>query len=215
MKLLNIFIERLDRGVQYFSHYFNFFIIFNSFYLSNFFTFFNFHRSIVLYQKLIEPIWLHFFHHSVFITHHSSLNFSHSFGIIIQFPSLNIFHTICGPISVSRYSFFLVPKLTEANIKNKKKIKKKRTANPGKEKKKQTANANPEKKKKKKKTRGGQKLRLCGPLCVFNYNIVIELWVMETENSQKLFSVSITHNSKIRELSDENRVIVYQTNFLL
>ena len=38
---------------------------------------------------------------------------------------------------------------------------------------------------------------------------------METENSQKLFSVSITHNSKIRELSDENRVIVCQTNFLL
>ena len=38
---------------------------------------------------------------------------------------------------------------------------------------------------------------------------------METENSQKLFLVSITHNSKIRELSDGNRVIVCQTNFLL
>ena len=38
---------------------------------------------------------------------------------------------------------------------------------------------------------------------------------METENSQKLFSVSITHNSKIRELSDGNIVIVCQTNFLL
>ena len=38
---------------------------------------------------------------------------------------------------------------------------------------------------------------------------------METENSQKLFSVSITYNSKIRELSDGNRVIVCQTNFLL
>ena len=38
---------------------------------------------------------------------------------------------------------------------------------------------------------------------------------MKTENSQKLFSVSITHNSKIRELSDGNRVIVCQTNFLL
>ena len=30
---------------------------------------------------------------------------------------------------------------------------------------------------------------------------------METENSQKLFSVSITHNSKIKELSDGNRVM--------
>ena len=29
---------------------------------------------------------------------------------------------------------------------------------------------------------------------------------MKIENSQKLFSVFITHNSKIRELSDENRV---------
>ena len=28
---------------------------------------------------------------------------------------------------------------------------------------------------------------------------------METENSQKVFSVSITHNSKIRELSDGNK----------
>ena len=30
---------------------------------------------------------------------------------------------------------------------------------------------------------------------------------METENSQKLFSISITHNSKIRELSDGNRIM--------
>ena len=36
---------------------------------------------------------------------------------------------------------------------------------------------------------------------------------METENS--LFSVSITHNSKIRELNDGNKVIVCQTTFLL
>ena len=35
---------------------------------------------------------------------------------------------------------------------------------------------------------------------------------METENSQKLFSVSITLNSKIRELSDGNRVIVLINN---
>ena len=34
-----------------------------------------------------------------------------------------------------------------------------------------------------------------------------KLWVMETENSQNVFSVSITHNSKIRELSDENKVM--------
>ena len=71
--------------------------------------------------------------------------------------------------------------------------------------------ANPGKEKKKKVVKSCG----CESLCVFNYNIAIELWVMETENSQKLFSVSITHNSKIRELSDGNRVIVCQTNFLL
>ena len=73
--------------------------------------------------------------------------------------------------------------------------KKNRTANPGEE---------------KKEVKSGQKVRLVlfvGPLCVFNYNIAIELWVMETKNSQNVFSVSITHNSKIRELSDGNRVI--------
>ena len=51
------------------------------------------------------------------------------------------------------------------------------------------------------------------PMCVFNYKNVIELWVMETENSQNMFSVSITHNSKIRELSDGNRVMKTKLSF--
>ena len=38
---------------------------------------------------------------------------------------------------------------------------------------------------------------------------------METKNSKNVFSVSITHNSKIRELSDGNRVIVCQTDIEL
>jgi len=37
---------------------------------------------------------------------------------------------------------------------------------------------------------------------------------METENRQNVFLVFITHNSKIRKLSDRNRVIV-QPNRLL
>ena len=71
-------------------------------------------------------VWFHFFlslnfHYSTFITHNSSLNFSYPFGIITKFPSFNIFHTICGPIPVSRCNFFFffffsVPKLAEANI---------------------------------------------------------------------------------------------------
>ena len=38
---------------------------------------------------------------------------------------------------------------------------------------------------------------------------------MKTENSQNVFSVSITHNSKIRELNYGNRVIVRQMNIEL
>ena len=37
------------------------------------------------------------FHRSSLITRHSSLKFSHPFAFIIQFLSLNIFHTIHGP----------------------------------------------------------------------------------------------------------------------
>ena len=56
-------------------------------------------------------VWFHFFlslnfHYSTFITYNSSLNFSYPFGIITKFPSFNIFHTICGPIPVSRCNFF-------------------------------------------------------------------------------------------------------------
>ena len=52
-----------------------------------------------------------------------------------------------------------------------------------------------------------------GPLCVFNYNVAIELWVMETENNQNVFSISITHNSKIRELSGGNKVMKTELSF--
>ena len=35
---------------------------------------------------------------------------------------------------------------------------------------------------------------------------------METENSQNVFSIFITHNSKIKKLSDENRVMDFSNN---
>ena len=38
---------------------------------------------------------------------------------------------------------------------------------------------------------------------------------MKTENTQNVFSISITHNSKIKELNDGNRVMTTQTTFLL
>ena len=69
-----------------------------------------------------------------------------------------------------------------------------------KKKKKQT-NSEEDQTSEKEKKKKSQLVKSCGwvdPSCVFNYKNAIELWVMETENSQKVFSVSITHNSKIR-----------------
>ena len=41
-------------------------------------------------------------HHSISVTHHSSLKIKYSFGTIIHFSSLNIFGTICGPHACHR-----------------------------------------------------------------------------------------------------------------
>ena len=110
-------------------------------------------------------------------------------------PSLTSHHSIfftlfVGPIPVTgaAFSFFFsIPKLTESSEKKKRKEKKEKnhTANPGKEKekkkRKRTANANPKKKlngqprKRKKKVKRWSKVTAMSPLCVFNYNIAIEL----------------------------------------
>ena len=137
--------------------------------------------------------WL-FFHHSIFITHHSLL-ISLKYHTRLA-PSLtchySIFFTLfVGLILVTRCSFFFFfPLYPETRTQWKKKRSQKVVKSCG-------------------------WVLFVGPLCVFNYNIAIELWVMETENSQNEFLVSITHNSKIRELSNGKRVIVCQITFLL
>ena len=68
-------------------------------------------------------------------------------------------------------------------------------------KKNQTANPREERKKKSQKVvKRCDWVLFVGPLCLFNYNIVIEL------------SVFITHNSKIRKLSGGNRVMDFPNN---
>ena len=67
------------------------------------------------------------------------------------------------------FFFFLVPKLTEANIK----IKNKKTEQATQEKKKK--NEQPMLTQKKKKVKRWSKVAAVGSLCVFNYNITIEL----------------------------------------
>ena len=148
-------------------------------------------------------VWLHFFDHLISITHNSSLItqfftpvWHHHPISITQYFSHYLWAHTCQPM---QHFFFPVPKLTEANIKKKLKKIKKKTPEL------KTNRPNQWKKKKKKK---GKKLRLVlfvGPSCVFNYKNAIELWVMQTETSKNVFSVSITHNSKIRELSYQKR----------
>ena len=176
--------------------------------------------------KIINPIvakiraclankkWSLNFLHSSLITHFFTLIWQHHFYFhhLIFSHYLWVLHLSAGTFFFSStQTHWIQWKKKKKNKKNKTKRKEtnNRTANPWKEKKKEwkptpapkkkkkgTANANPEKKKK--KVKRWSKVVAMGPLYVFNYNIVIKLWVMETENSQKLFSVFITHNSKIR-----------------
>ena len=152
--------------------------------------------------------------------------------MVTQFPSLitqyfshYLWVSYLSLVQLFLFLFSSGPKLTEPSEKNnnnnrtdptieKNKEKKKRkekkkprtdgTANPGEKKKKTKQPTQRRKEKKKLKVKSCSWVLFGGLLCVFNYNIAIELWVMETENSQNVFSVFITHNSKIRELSDGN-----------
>ena len=65
-----------------------------------------------------------------------------------------------------------------------------------------------EKKKKKRWSKVAAKVWQWILPCSVIYGNVIKLWFMETKNTLNVFSVFITHNSKIRELSDGNKVMV-------
>ena len=67
---------------------------------------------LISHLQYIEPVWVSFFHHSISVTHHSSLIFSHSFGNITFIFITQFFHTIhgshtCQPVQF--FFFFLVP----------------------------------------------------------------------------------------------------------
>ena len=125
----------------------------------------------------LEPVWVSFFHHSIsvtqflsLITHNSSLN-THFFTFIWQ-HYFYFHHSIFSHYSWvphlstgTIFFFFSVPNSPKLILKKKKKVKK------------------------------WSKVAAVGPLCVFNYNITIKLWVMETENNKRLFSVFSFHNS--------------------
>ena len=121
----------------------------------------------------LEPVWTRIFHHSISVTHNSSLKIPYLFGTITHFSSLSIFHTICGPHTCHwcNFFFFILPKLIESSEKKKKKTKQP-TQEKKKKKKKRTNNqCQP----RKKKIKRWSKVAAMGPLCVFNYHIAIEL----------------------------------------
>ena len=128
------------------------------------------------------------FRHSSLITHHSKYytRLAHHSISITQYFS----HYLWVPyLSLIAGFFFFLPKLTEPSEKRERERetqnipkKRKETQNrPKWKKKKKELNSQEESKKKKVKSCSWYYLWV--PFCVFNYNIAIELWVMETENT--------------------------------
>ena len=163
----------------------------------------------------------------MFVWHHNSLlitqYFSHYLWATYLSPSTAFFFLLQYPNSpnlVKKKNRSWRPNQWKKLVKEEEEKKKKRNpeqTEPVKEdeEKKKELNSQPRKKKSQKVVKSCSWILFVGPLRVFNYNISIELWVMETENNQNVFSVSITHNSKIRELSYENKVVMCQTNIEL
>ena len=168
-----------------------------------FFFFFWVKDDIKFYYK-IRGCLDSFFYHLIFITLHVKYH-------VCLAPSLTSHHSIfftlfVGPIPVTSadFSFFFFQYPNSLNPVEKKKTKPEQTELVKKRKKKNRT-ANPRKKKHIIEwTKDGQKLRLWIPyVCLITIlPLSYELWKLK--NNQKLFSVSITHNSKIRELSDGN-----------
>ena len=104
------------------------------------------------------------FYHSSLITHFFTLIWQHHFyfhhSIFSHYSWVP--HLSTGTVFFF-FLFFSVPNSPTLIFKKKKN---------------RTANANPERKKKVKRW---SKVTAVGPLCVFNYSITIELWVMEIE----------------------------------
>ena len=128
----------------------------------------------------------------MFVWHYHSLPITQYFSHYLWAPYLSP--------DVAFFFFSSVPKLTEPSEKKKK-------THPEHE-----DRTNERKKKSQKVVKRCGWVLFVGLLCVFKYNIAIELWAMETENSQNVFSISITYNSKIRKLSDGNRVMDFPNN---
>ena len=138
----------------------------------------------VLLEWHLGAVWIHFF-----VTQFSSLITHHLKYHVCLAPSLTSHHSIfftlfVGPIPVTSAAFSFFFFSTQTHWTQWKKKTKPEQTELVKKRKKKNRTANP----RKKKThywvnKRWSKVAAVDPLCVFNYNIVIELWVMETENT--------------------------------
>ena len=142
-------------------------------------------RSLFGQQKIITQFPSLNFHHSSLITHHLSL-ITHFFTLIWQ-HHFYFHHSIFSHYSwvphlsadtmFFLFSFFQYPThRSQYYLKKKKKTERPTQEKKRKEKKKNTnSQRQPRKRKRKKKVKRWSKVTAVGPLCVFNYNIAIEL----------------------------------------
>ena len=161
-----------------------------------------------LYLKF--PVWVTFFDHSIFITHHSSLITLNTKVVWYHHPIsiTHYFSHYLGAPHLSQCSFFFFQYLeTRTQWKKKsqwRRKKKKKTSEEdwtqwrrkGKKKKETSEDRTQWRRREKKKPsedwtsekeeeKKSQLVKRCGwvgPSCVFNYKNAIELWVMETKN---------------------------------
>ena len=137
-----------------------------------------------------KPVWVSFFHYSISVTQFPSLIAHHLFfhthlATSLLFSSLNFFTLFMGPTPVNWYSFFFffsIPNSPKLILLKKKKKKTERPTQEKKRKEKKKKHKQPTPTQKKKKVKRWSKVADVGPLCVFNYNIAIMLWVMKIKN---------------------------------
>ena len=136
-------------------------------------------------------------HNSSLITHHSSLNFSHSFGTITHFPSLNIFHTICGPYTChSELFFFSNTQKLEPNERRKEKKKFKSLEPREKKKTKQKQKQKPWRRNQTQKKKGKKKVKRCGWVMTSGSHVyLITKMLLSYRNWKQLKCVFSFHNS--------------------
>ena len=192
--------------------------------MDHFFSSLNFRHSSFITQNTL-PVW---HHHSLVNIFHVVCG-PHTYHLVQLFSfSFSFFLSITKPsekkkrkkIPRSDHRTQWKKKKKKRKRKKETQIKRKKKKPPsvkGKRKRKwrwRNARIEPSEERKKKWSKVAAKVWQWILPCSVIYGNAIKLWFMETKNIWNVFSVSITHNSKIKELSDGNRVMVVPNGLL-